>query len=446
MKDKIFYDCYNKQQESGGTKPYWNELVEKYKDEGYDTKEKIRSAYKREKKHRMNTGEIPSNLDYQEKTSYEEGDDFINIVCSSRRLLSKEDLLDEFNVNTDIWEVERYRIKTSEGYRKDREVQWEVSDGKVTHGHVNDTGKMLVVPLYHVEVRLIRKEQKYDVITIDKLFEKFNSKNFSPKKVVPSQSYSNGVSIILPIADLHFGLVATKEVEGEVYNVELAEKYFYDIIEQTKRRLEGMRIKKIYFLLGNDLFNSDNINSTTTRGTPQDSEYSWFHLVDKANEMIICGINSLREIADIEVINIPSNHDRHTTYGVIKMVEQYFRTVQNVSFDNRPIYTKYLAIGKTLVGLTHDIPKKRALETFTTDPEAKKLWSNVNQAIWILAHLHNAMQYEREGIMEIYRLPAISGRSRWTTEQHFTQPDRRAQIFVLDDDYGVLDVMNIFIR
>jgi hypothetical protein len=33
-----------------------------------------------------------------------------------------------------------------------------VTDGHVTQGDVEDTGKMLVVPLYHMELRLVRKE------------------------------------------------------------------------------------------------------------------------------------------------------------------------------------------------------------------------------------------------------------------------------------------------
>jgi hypothetical protein len=128
------------------------------------------------------------------------------------------------------------------------------------------------------------------------------------------------------------------------------------------------------------------------------------------------------------------------------MLEQYFKDCEDVSFDNRPIYTKYLMIGKTLFGFTHDIPKKRALATITSDIESKPLWSDANQVVWILAHLHNAMQYKTEGIMEMYRLPTMSGRSRWTTEKHFPRSEPRTQLFVVDDEYGILDVMNIFVE
>ena len=60
----------------------------------------------------------------REENSYEQDDNFINIVCASRRMLNKDEVLKQFNVDMNIWEVERFRVKTSEGYRKDRSVEW----------------------------------------------------------------------------------------------------------------------------------------------------------------------------------------------------------------------------------------------------------------------------------------------------------------------------------
>jgi hypothetical protein len=443
LKEEIFKDCWEHQQESNGKKPYWNELFEKYQEFGYRTKEQLRSSFKREKKRRVQSGEIPDDR-FSEKTSYEEGDNFINIVCASRRMLSKEDVLNEFNVDADIWEVERFRIKTSEGYRKDRQVEWSVVDGRVVHGEVNDTGKMLVVPLYHVEVRLIRKQNQFTPKTIDKFFESIEKKDFNAKRILPKQYSPSGLFPIIPIADLHFGLVATKEVEGEEYNVAIAEKYYYDIIAQSIDEIKDKDIKEIVFIIGNDFINSDNLQNTTTKGTPQDSEYSWFHLVDRAIEMLIVGINQLREVSNVRVIHVPSNHDRHTMYSIVKVVEQYFRNIDNVIIDNRPIYTKYIMVGQTIFGLTHDIPVKRALEVITT--EAKELWSRANGAVWLLAHLHQAMQYQRIGVLEMYRLPAISGKSRWSSERHYVQADKRSQLFIVDEKNGITDVINIFVK
>jgi hypothetical protein len=445
LKESIFLDCFNYQEESGGTKPYWNGLFEKYKSEGYETKEQLRSAYKREKKIRIKAGDVP-DPNFAEKTSYEQGKDFINIVCSSRRMLSKEDLIDEFEIDLNVWEIEKYTIKSSEGYRKDRKVTWKVRDGRVSHGDVEDSGKMLVVPLYHLQIRLKPREYRFTEDIIDELFSSLKQKEFSPSRIEATQHDENGITSIIPLADLHYGLVATEEVEGEEYNIDIATRRVEGIISQAKRRLLNMKVKKIIFVVGNDFFNSDNLSATTTRGTPQDSAYSWFHMIDSALGLLVRCVDSLREISNVEVINVQSNHDLHTNYSVVKMLEQYFKSCDDVSFDNRPMYTKYLMVGQTLFGLTHDIPKKRALENITSDKDSKKYWSQAKQAVWILAHLHNATQYETQGIMEMYRLPAICNRSRWTTEKHFSRSEPRTQMFIVDDEYGILSVENIFVE
>lgn len=190
--------------------------------------------------------------------------------------------------------------------------------------------------------------------------------------------------------------------------------------------------------------NSDNLQNTTEHGTPQDTQMSWFYLVDKALEIIIKGTNSLLEIAPVKVINVPSNHDRHSTYGVMKAVQLYYKDNKNVEVDNRPLYTKYLMVGKTLFGFTHDIKPDRALDVITT--EAKEFWTNATHVVWLLGHLHKAMIYEKRGIMEIYRIPTVSGNSRWSSENHYVQSDRKTQIFILDENDGILDVGNIIVK
>jgi hypothetical protein len=382
--------------------------------------------------------------EYNEETSsFTQTDDSIHVVCDTRRVLSQDDIIEQFNIDIALWQIKSFTVKTSEGYRKDRKVSWHVTDGEVTSGHVEDTGKMLIVPMYHVSLELIKRRELTQKV-VDDIFENLKNKNLSPIKVTSSQSDKNGVYVIVPVADLHLGLSTTKNVEGNDYNMELAEQYFYDVISQAKSRLKGKKVKEIIFLVGNDFLNSDNLQNTTEHGTPQDTNTSWFYLIDKAVELIIKGTNSLLEISNVKIINVPSNHDRHSMYGVMKAVEQYFKDSKNVVIDNRPIYTKYTMVGKLLLALTHDIDVKRALDVVTTD--AKELWSSSTHVIWLLGHLHKAMQYEQRGVMEIYRLPTVSGNSRWSAEKHYVQSEKRTQLFVVDENDGVLDIMNIVVK
>jgi len=159
LEDRIFNACIAAQKESNG-KPFWDRL-NKELDYG-KTGEALRNDVKREKKKRGFFNPDSENYQEQEESSsYDQGNDFINVVCASKRMLSKEDVIKQFNIDMNIWEIERFKVKSSEGYRKDRKVDWHIKNGSVTQGDVTDSGKMLVVPLFHIEVRLVKKKQEW---------------------------------------------------------------------------------------------------------------------------------------------------------------------------------------------------------------------------------------------------------------------------------------------
>ncbi|MCI0501748.1 MAG: hypothetical protein L0Y61_08410, partial [Epsilonproteobacteria bacterium] len=154
-------------------------------------------------------------------------------------------------------------------------------------------------------------------------------------------------------------------------------------------------------------------------------------------------ISSFLSIAPVDVYSVQSNHDLHTYYGVSKAVEYYFKDDDNVLFNNGALPRKFYQFGSNLIGLSHDIPMKKSLEIFTT--EAKDLWSESKHMYWILAHLHTAMAYEKQGYLEAYRLPTISGWSRWSNQMAYLQTEKKTQCFIFDKEYGITDVMNIVV-
>ena len=55
---------------------------------------------------------------------------------------------------------------------------------------------------------------------------------------------------------------------------------------------------------------------------------------------------------------------------------------------------------------------------------------------------HQEMEDEKQGMLEIRRLPTISGYSRWTNTQGYVQNERCNQSFVINKDLGIIDVHN----
>ncbi|MFZ2992505.1 MAG: hypothetical protein WA061_02205 [Microgenomates group bacterium] len=275
------------------------------------------------------------------------------------------------------------------------------------------------------------------------MFDSLAAKDFSPVEILPSSYSINGKSLVIPIADLHIGLLATMQANNNEYNMEIMEKLYRSTISQIKERVSGQKFEEVVFVVGNDFLNTDNLANTTSHGTPQDSATFWYSIVDKAIELISVGINSFLEIAPVYVYNIVSNHDGQSMYGVMKVIEQMYKNNRYVHIDVSPLPRKYHQFGRTLLALTHDMKIAKGLETMTV--EAKDKWSECNKFYWILAHLHTEMQYQKSGLMEIYRVPTISGYSRWSNDKAFVQTEKKTQCFVVDEESGIVDTMYIIV-
>jgi len=62
-----------------------------------------------------------------------------------------------------------------------------------------------------------------------------------------------------------------------------------------------------------------------------------------------------------------------------------------------------------------------------------------------IGHLHTGMVYEKQGYAEIYRLPTISGWSRWTNDTGYVQTEKKTQCFIVDKDNGIENILNIIV-
>ena len=266
-----------------------------------------------------------------------------------------------------------------------------------------------------------------------------NRINVEPKKCIDS-----GNLLVVPIADLHFNLLADKYSTGNNYNTDISEKYYYYTLDDIVGRTRHERFEKVLFVVGNDFINADNLNGTTTRGTPQDNNTEWFNIINKTTQLIIDGISLLSTIAPVDVIYVPSNHDLHTMFGIMQTINAWYKDDDNINIDTSPLPRKYYKHGKTLLGFSHDIKVKNALEIFTS--EAKDKWSDCNHMVWMLAHLHQQMVYDKQGYLEIMRLPTISGWSRWSNNKGYIQSDKKNQAFIIDKDLGIINIINTVIN
>lgn len=374
-----------------------------------------------------NKNELQEELSKQYKTTTELNADGSQ---SSDKLLAMSEeqskdvnfLLEAHGYDKQVWEITSARNNIWNSYSK--------KDGIMTLY----SSKITVKPV---------SEYIWNEKDIRELFKCLQNEVSSRKPIVPLQYQDNGQTLVLPIADFHYGLLSDVYSTGNEYNLEIAEVIFNTIIEDVISRVSNRKFQKVLFIIGNDFINFDNIGGTTTKGTQQDNSGLWFTVVKKAAPLIVSGIDRLATIAPVDVLYVPSNHDLHTMFGIMQTLLAHYRNDKKVHIDDSPLSRKYYKCGNTLLGLSHDLKVKDGLKIMTS--EAKDKWSSCEHMIWLLAHLHQQMIYSKEGHLETFRLPTASGWSRWSNSMGYIQSEKKNKAFIIADDYGIIDEINTII-
>ena len=433
MKESIFLDCLEAQQNSDG-KPFWKGLAKKH---NYENGEKLRCAFKNERKRRG----MLSNQNV-EKTSFEQGDDFINIVCASKRMRTKEDIIKHFKIDTTILEIEKFKVKTSEGYRKDRKVRWVVKNGTLIDGDVDDSGKMLIVPLVHLEVRFIKKKSIAQAKDALKVMVS-DAKSFAPKyPKIKYKKYKDGCMYEVDMPDIHFGRLSWAEETGKDYDTEIAWEAAHSVLDQLLLNAQNYNIDKILLPFGNDFFNVDNKVGTTTYGTPQQESALWQRTFKKGRQLAVSLIDKCSLVAPVDVLMVQGNHDVERTLYLGEVLEAWYHNNPNVSVDNDAISRKYYSYGKSLIGFTHgQTPKANNLPLIMA-VEVPEKWAKSEFREWHTGHYHtksNVIHSTKEGIGVVVRvLRALAVADALTFNKGFVGSIRAGEAFLWHPDNGLV--------
>ena len=434
MEQRLYEECFNKN--SSGKS--WSDLASEFK---FGSGEMLRSSFRREKRRREkgetepDFSETESNGEY---SSYEEDDRFINVVCASHRMLTKEEVIKQFDINMDEWEIEKFKVKTSEGYRKDRKVQWHVKNGTVTQGDVDDSGMMLVVPLFHIEVRLMKRVvPSIENVALD--FAKLQSNYKVPEFKYTDKNLRDNM-LEVSIADLHLGKLAWGRESGEDYDSKIAKQRFMFAINDIISRTQNQKFEKILFPIGNDLMNSDTVSGTTTKGTGLTNDSRWQKLFFDVTHLLVEGIDLLSSVAPVEIFWIPGNHDTMASYYATNYLSAWYKSSKNVKVDVSPTPRKYIEFNKCLVGFSHGSGDMKRIPQLM-QVEARESWGRTLYHEFHIADKHHEIVLENGGLI-IRTLSSLTSNDDWHTEQGYVGAVHKAQAFVWNKERGLIDIIN----
>jgi len=343
-----------------------------------------------------------------------------------------DSLIQETNIDLDLWKIDRHIVNKWDTTFLDR-----------------STGDAQISQNFQVKAFLSVKQNAVETFNAIEVYKQLLSE-YQPKeyKKVKYEPLKEKNLLEINIFDLHVGKLCWAGETGENYDVKIASKRFMEALEGLIKRASGSTFERILFPVGNDFFNSDTILNTTTEGTPQDEDLRWQKTFRLGVQLLVAGIDYMRQYAPVDVVIIPGNHDLTRCFFLGETLSAWYRKDQDVNVDNGAALRKYYKYGKVLIGLTHGNNEKEGSLGQIMAYENRKLWSETEFHEWHLGHFHKkkTVKYpildENLGITIRY-MASLSGTDAWHFKKGYVGTKKAAEAYLWNAESGFIGQFNV---
>ena len=257
--------------------------------------------------------------------------------------------------------------------------------------------------------------------------------------------YNPDLVMVIPDLELHLGKLASDFDSADSYDYKKAlyrhELAYHDIEEQV----ELYRPKEIVMTVGNDYFNTDTEQNTTTAGTEQ-------HNDTRFQQMLICGVRAhidaiermKRLCKKVTIKYMPGNHDFLVSFMLYTQLYIAYKDDPKVDipFEVQDLRwcTMYRS-GKNVFIFVHGkAPEGKAksdkdLARLIYNPMFKDLIKPGDNVYVIAGHLHHASEYTAENGVTILRNGSYSGDGPWDSENMYIS-DKTHNYYLFDKERG----------
>ena len=260
-------------------------------------------------------------------------------------------------------------------------------------------------------------------------------KEYAPKyHAIETVKSKDAHLLVIDIADLHIGKLATAFETGEDYNSQIAVKRAKDGLQGILNKSEGFYIDKVLFVAGNDILHTDNTKRTTTAGTPQDTDGMWYDNFLMAKNLYIELLEQLMSFAEVEVVYNPSNHDLTHGFFLMQLIEAHF-SKSSIRFNVDLKHRKAFKYGNNLIGTTHGDGAKIENLPLLLATEFPILWSKTKHRYIYSHHVHHKTSKDFIGVtFETLRSP--SGSDSWHHKNGYTGVPRAVEGYIHHKEFG----------
>lgn len=265
------------------------------------------------------------------------------------------------------------------------------------------------------------------------------SKAHAPKKWAYDKTMSKerDCLYVLNTHDVHFGKLAhPPETGGAPWDTRIADQVFRQIINELMDKAPKDRIEEVIIIVGSDMLQIDNNQSTTTAGTYVDSDTRLAKVFEVAAKAVTDIVEQLASRFKVRVIAIPGNHDSTISFCLGKYVEAWFRTHPNVVIDSSPKSRKYYGYGKTLIGFDHGNDTKLNDLPLILMRENQDTISQYRYQEVLTGDKHHEFVNDIKGV-RVRIAPALCPNDRWHSAKGYVGNMRQSQGLLYHRESGL---------
>ena len=368
------------------------------------------------------------------------GADSWQINLKSRTVQTFDQLIAHCKVDQSLWKAEQFKVRSYQvtyvprATREGDEKMW-------TRPH-STQGKGVTIQMYAVSALFARKKA---VITareeIESLLADAKTHIVRPGPLVLIKPPETGYVLELSIADHHWGKVAwPRETGGPAYDVNIATKIFHKAVESLLARSAHIKFEKIVWVIGQDALHVDNDAGTTTKGTKVDVDgrpFRTFQICRQAHCEV--GDRLVRDVAPLEVIVMPGNHDNLSTLMLGDALQCWWQGHPHVTIDTDPRARKYREFGRVLLGISHGDKGKPQTWSRLMPVEEPEAWGRTRYREIHVGHRHTESAHvdEINGV-KIRVLPSLAPADAWHAAQGFVGNVPSAEAFHWHKEDGLI--------
>ena len=296
--------------------------------------------------------------------------------------------------------------------------------------------------LYAVKFRIKPKLKEYTTTDYLKVAKEVFSKEIKPlniKSKTKDNMLDKNKLMEIPAIELHLGKLAWRGDTGQDYDQHIARERFNRILEESIKEQDVQKCGTCFISIGNDFFNSDTINDTTTKGTQQHSDVRWKKMFLVGLKLYTEALMTLREkFNKVDVQLCQGNHDNMASFYLYIALQQAFQNDDVVNFSNNLKETQCYLFGKCAIFTNHGaVNLKRLIKSIPA--EFYKEWGKTLYRELHLGHLHKEVVVDDESGMITRRVGSPSGTDDWHYSERFIGATQKQQLFIWHKEHGLLN-------